>query len=154
MERESEQLVRTFESSVNLHVIRFTVNLHAANVRTSSSGIYIRLRQTQDPLVPFSSGLRPNKQTFNPADTNALVAAVAFGKGLSNWRPSGGSGPGQPGQQAAGTILAGASGLQQVQMAGAPSQQQPMLSGVQMAQGSQPGKSVRDEMALSRRGGG
>uniref|UniRef100_A0A8C6W1S0 Mediator of RNA polymerase II transcription subunit 8 n=1 Tax=Nannospalax galili TaxID=1026970 RepID=A0A8C6W1S0_NANGA len=36
-----------------------------------------------------SGGLRPNKQTFNPADTNALVAAVAFGKGLSNWRPSG-----------------------------------------------------------------
>uniref|UniRef100_A0A2K6UKH8 Mediator of RNA polymerase II transcription subunit 8 n=1 Tax=Saimiri boliviensis boliviensis TaxID=39432 RepID=A0A2K6UKH8_SAIBB len=36
-----------------------------------------------------SGGLRPNKQTFNPTDTNALVAAVAFGKGLSNWRPSG-----------------------------------------------------------------
>nr|XP_012631325.1 elongation of very long chain fatty acids protein 1 isoform X2 [Microcebus murinus] len=87
-----------------------------------------------------SGGLRPNKQTFNPADTNALVAAVAFGKGLSNWRPSGSSGPGQPGQPGAGTILAGASGLQQVQMAGAPSQQQPMLSGVQMAQAGQPGK--------------
>ncbi|XP_066865751.1 very long chain fatty acid elongase 1 isoform X3 [Kogia breviceps] len=87
-----------------------------------------------------SGGLRPNKQTFNPADTNALVAAVAFGKGLSNWRPSGSSGPGQPGQPGAGTILAGASGLQQVQMSGAPSQQQPMLSGVQMAQAGQPGK--------------
>ncbi|XP_032349947.1 mediator of RNA polymerase II transcription subunit 8 isoform X1 [Camelus ferus] len=87
-----------------------------------------------------SGGLRPNKQTFNPADTNALVAAVAFGKGLSNWRPSGSSGPGQPGQPGAGTILAGASGLQPVQMAGAPSQQQPMLSGVQMAQAGQPGK--------------
>uniref|UniRef100_A0A8D1TUG4 Mediator of RNA polymerase II transcription subunit 8 n=1 Tax=Sus scrofa TaxID=9823 RepID=A0A8D1TUG4_PIG len=85
-------------------------------------------------------GLRPNKQTFNPADTNALVAAVAFGKGLSNWRPSGSSGPGQPGQPGAGTVLAGAPGLQQVQMAGAPSQQQPMLSGVQMAQAGQPGK--------------
>ncbi|XP_077006100.1 mediator of RNA polymerase II transcription subunit 8 isoform X2 [Tamandua tetradactyla] len=87
-----------------------------------------------------SGGLRQNKQTFNPADTNALVAAVAFGKGLSNWRPSGSSGPGQPGQPGAGTILAGASGLQPVQMAGAPSQQQPMLSGVQIAQTSQPGK--------------
>ncbi|OBS70854.1 hypothetical protein A6R68_00596 [Neotoma lepida] len=73
-------------------------------------------------------------------DTNALVAAVAFGKGLSNWRPSGSSGPGQPGQPGAGTILAGASGLQQVQMAGAPNQQQTMLSGVQMAQAGQPGK--------------
>ncbi|XP_028643305.1 mediator of RNA polymerase II transcription subunit 8 isoform X2 [Grammomys surdaster] len=87
-----------------------------------------------------SGGLRPNKQTFNPADTNALVAAVAFGKGLSNWRPSGSSGPGQPSQPGAGTILAGASGLQQVQMPGAPNQQQPMLSGVQMAQSGQPGK--------------
>lgn len=91
-------------------------------------------------LLLFSLGLRPNKQTFNPADTNALVAAVAFGKGLSNWRPSGSSGPGQPGQPGAGTILAGASGLQQVQMAGAPNQQQPMLSGVQMAQAGQPGE--------------
>uniref|UniRef100_A0A5F8GME3 Mediator of RNA polymerase II transcription subunit 8 n=1 Tax=Monodelphis domestica TaxID=13616 RepID=A0A5F8GME3_MONDO len=36
-----------------------------------------------------SGGLRQNKQTFNPTDTNALVAAVAFGKGLSNWRPPG-----------------------------------------------------------------
>nr|XP_019813224.1 PREDICTED: mediator of RNA polymerase II transcription subunit 8 isoform X1 [Bos indicus] len=87
-----------------------------------------------------SGGLRPNKQTFNPADTNALVAAVAFGKGLSNWRPAGSSGPSQPGQPGAGTVLAGASGLQQVQMAGAPNQQQPMLSGVQMAQAGQPGK--------------
>ncbi|KAG8507618.1 Mediator of RNA polymerase II transcription subunit 8, partial [Galemys pyrenaicus] len=87
-----------------------------------------------------SGGLRPNKQTFNPADTNALVAAVAFGKGLSNWRPSGTSGPGQPGQPGTGTILGGASGLQQVQMAGTSSQQQPMLSGVQMAQAGQPGK--------------
>nr|XP_005000274.1 mediator of RNA polymerase II transcription subunit 8 isoform X2 [Cavia porcellus] len=34
----------------------------------------------------------------------------------------------------------GTSGLQQVQMAGTPSQQQPMLSGVQMAPAGQPGK--------------
>jgi hypothetical protein len=100
-------------------------------------------------MPTFSPGLRTNKQTFNPADTNALVAAVAFGKGLSNWRPSGSSGPGQPGQPGAGTILTGASGLQQVQMAGAPSQQQPMLSGVQMAQASQPGKVAGIEMYLS-----
>lgn len=68
------------------------------------------------------------------------MAAVAFGKGLSNWRPSGSSGPGQPGQPGAGPILAGASGLQQVQMAGASNQQQTMLSGVQMAQAGQPGR--------------
>ncbi|XP_062054316.1 mediator of RNA polymerase II transcription subunit 8-like [Lepus europaeus] len=87
-----------------------------------------------------SGGLWPNKQTFNPADINALVADVAFGKRLSNWRPSGSSGPGQPGQPGAGAILAGALGLQQVQMAGAPGQQQPMLNGVQMAQAGQTGK--------------
>ena len=87
-----------------------------------------------------SGGLWPNKQTFNPADTNALVAAVAFGKGLSNWRPSGSSGPSRPGQPGTGTVLTGASGLQQMQMAGAPNQQQPMLRGVQMAQAGQPGK--------------
>lgn len=84
------------------------------------------------------------------------MAAVAFGKGLSNWRPSGSSGPGQPGQPGAGTILAGTSGLQQVQMAGAPSQQQPMLSGVQMAQAGQPGKvaGVERKLTLSRGAGG
>lgn len=103
--------------------------------------------------LPFSSGLRPNKQTFNPADTNALVAAVAFGKGLSNWRPSGSSGPGQPGQPGAGTILAGASGLQQVQMAGAPNQQQPLLSGVQMAQAGQTGEGAGNDMVADLENG-
>lgn len=120
----------------------------AAEVRAPSPGTHTGLCCSVRPgpeaylrvPSPFASGLRPNKQTFNPADTNALVAAVAFGKGLSNWRPSGSSGPGQPGQPGAGTVLAGAPGLQQVQMAGAPSQQQPMLSGVQMAQAGQPGK--------------
>ncbi|XP_068949292.1 mediator of RNA polymerase II transcription subunit 8 isoform X1 [Petaurus breviceps papuanus] len=88
-----------------------------------------------------SGGLRQNKQTFNPTDTNALVAAVAFGKGLSNWRPPGTSGPSQPGQPGAGALLAGASGMQQVQMTGTSSQQQgTLLSGVQMAQAGQPGK--------------
>ncbi|TFK01918.1 ovomucoid-like [Platysternon megacephalum] len=87
-----------------------------------------------------SGGLRQNKQTFNPADTNALVAAVAFGKGLSNRRPPGSGGPVQASQPGAGTIIAGASGIQQVQMSGASSQQQPMLGGVQMSQASQPGK--------------
>lgn len=106
----------------------------------SSSSCQVQSGARSYLRVPTSfPGLRPNKQTFNPADTNALVAAVAFGKGLSNWRPSGSSGPGQPGQPGAGTILA-ASGLQQVQMAGAPGQQQPMLSGVQVAQTGQPGK--------------
>uniref|UniRef100_A0A8D0L4U2 Mediator of RNA polymerase II transcription subunit 8 n=1 Tax=Sphenodon punctatus TaxID=8508 RepID=A0A8D0L4U2_SPHPU len=87
-----------------------------------------------------SGGLRQNKQTFNPADTNALVAAVAFGKGLSNRRPPGSGGPVQSGQPGASTIIAGAPGMQQVPMAGAPSQQQPLLGGVAMSQAGQPGK--------------
>uniref|UniRef100_A0A8C2TDB0 Mediator of RNA polymerase II transcription subunit 8 n=1 Tax=Coturnix japonica TaxID=93934 RepID=A0A8C2TDB0_COTJA len=87
-----------------------------------------------------SGGLRQNKQTFNPTDTNALVAAVAFGKGLSNRRPPGSGGSVQSGQPGAGAIIAGASGMQQVPMSTAPAQQQPMLAGVQMAQAGQPGK--------------
>ncbi|KYO30149.1 mediator of RNA polymerase II transcription subunit 8 [Alligator mississippiensis] len=87
-----------------------------------------------------SGGLRQNKQTFNPTDTNALVAAVAFGKGLSNRRPPGSGGPVQSGQPGTGPIIAGASGMQQVQISGAPTPQQPMLAGVQMSQASQPGK--------------
>nr|XP_006139456.2 mediator of RNA polymerase II transcription subunit 8 [Pelodiscus sinensis] len=88
-----------------------------------------------------SGGLRPfPKRPFNPADTNALVAAVAFGKGLSNRRPPGSGGPVQASQPGASAILAGASGIQQVQMSGASSQQQPMLGGVQMPQAGQPGK--------------
>ncbi|POI36136.1 hypothetical protein CIB84_000116 [Bambusicola thoracicus] len=89
-----------------------------------------------------SGGLRQNKQTFNPTDTNALVAAVAFGKGLSNRRPPGSGGSVQSGQPGAGAIIAGASGMQQVPMSSAPAQQQPMLAGVQMAQAGQPGKYV------------
>ncbi|XP_071421603.1 mediator of RNA polymerase II transcription subunit 8 [Pithys albifrons albifrons] len=87
-----------------------------------------------------SGGLRQNKQTFNPADTNALVAAVAFGKGLSNRRPPGSGASVQSGQPGAGAIIAGSSGIQQVPMTGAPAQQQPMLAGVQMAPAGQPGK--------------
>lgn len=91
-------------------------------------------------MTSFFTGLRQNKQTFNPADTNALVAAVAFGKGLSNRRPPGSGAAVQSGQPGAGAIIAGASGMQQVPMTGAPAQQQPMLAGVQMAPAGQPGK--------------
>lgn len=87
-----------------------------------------------------STGLRQNKQTYNSADTNALVAAVAFGKGLSNRRPPGVTGPVQSSQPSASTIITGASAMQQVQMPGGPNQAQPMLGGVQMPQTGQPGK--------------
>lgn len=84
--------------------------------------------------------LRQNKQTYNPADTNALVVAVAFGKGLSNRRPPGPGGPLGPGQSAAGGMLPGAAGMQQVPMTLPPNQQQHMPGGVPMAQTGQPGK--------------
>uniref|UniRef100_A0A8D0B3Z2 Mediator of RNA polymerase II transcription subunit 8 n=1 Tax=Salvator merianae TaxID=96440 RepID=A0A8D0B3Z2_SALMN len=58
-----------------------------------------------------SGGLRQNKQTYNPADTNALVAAVAFGKGLSNRRPPGVPAPVQSGQPNTNAIIAGASAM-------------------------------------------
>ncbi|KAM8930113.1 mediator of RNA polymerase II transcription subunit 8 [Pelodytes ibericus] len=77
--------------------------------------------------------LRQNKQTYNPTDTNALVAAVAFGKGLSNRRPPGPGGPMSSGQGGGGMIQ-GTGGIQQVNMSLPPNQQQ------HMAQGGQPGK--------------
>ncbi|CAI9546253.1 unnamed protein product [Staurois parvus] len=85
------------------------------------------------------ASLRQNKQTYNPADTNALVAAVAFGKGLSNRRPPGPGGPMVAGQAGASGMLQGAANMQQVSMSIPPNQQQHM-TGVPMAQAGQPGK--------------
>ncbi|XP_040263761.1 mediator of RNA polymerase II transcription subunit 8 isoform X2 [Bufo bufo] len=84
--------------------------------------------------------IRQNKPTYNPADTNALVVAVAFGKGLSNRRPPGPGGPMGPGQAAPGGMLPGAAGMQQVSMNMQTNQQQHMPGGVSMAQAGQPGK--------------
>uniref|UniRef100_A0A8C5PY11 Mediator of RNA polymerase II transcription subunit 8 n=1 Tax=Leptobrachium leishanense TaxID=445787 RepID=A0A8C5PY11_9ANUR len=81
------------------------------------------------------SSLRQNKQTYNPADTNALVAAVAFGKGLSNRRPPGPL----PTGQAAGGMLQGSAGMAPVPMSLQPNQP-PHMAGVSMAQTGQPGK--------------
>lgn len=90
-------------------------------------------------LLPFCFlGLRQNKQTYNPADTNALVAAVAFGKGLSNRRPPGPGGPMVAGQAGASGMLQGAASMQQGSMSMQPNQQQHM-TGVPMAQAGQPG---------------
>lgn len=84
------------------------------------------------------SSLRQNKQTYNPTDTNALVAAVAFGKGLSNRRPPVPGGP-LPAGQGAGGMLQGSAGLTQVPMSLPPNQAQHM-AGVSMPQTGQPGK--------------
>lgn len=83
------------------------------------------------------ASLRQNKQTYNPADTNALVAAVAFGKGLSNRRPPGPAGPMGAGQAGPGGMIPGSAPMQQMSMQ---SNQQQHMAGVPMAQAGQPGK--------------
>uniref|UniRef100_A0A4W5MQP7 Mediator of RNA polymerase II transcription subunit 8 n=1 Tax=Hucho hucho TaxID=62062 RepID=A0A4W5MQP7_9TELE len=80
--------------------------------------------------------IRQNKPSFNPADTNALVAAVGFGKGLSKCRPPGPVAPGHTGQ---GPMMSGGPTLQQVTIGGGSGQQQGMGPGAPQQQG-QPGK--------------
>uniref|UniRef100_A0A3P8UIX9 Mediator of RNA polymerase II transcription subunit 8 n=1 Tax=Cynoglossus semilaevis TaxID=244447 RepID=A0A3P8UIX9_CYNSE len=62
------------------------------------SNLLEKLNNPRDDRDTESAALRQNKQSFNPADTNALVSAVAFGKGLSKCRPPGPVAPGHPGQ--------------------------------------------------------
>lgn len=83
-----------------------------------------------------ASALRQNKQWFNPTDTNALVAAVGFGKGLSKCRPPTSVAPGHPGQN----MMAGGPTLQQVTIAGAPGHQAGIGASVAQQQPGQPGR--------------
>lgn len=83
-----------------------------------------------------ASGMRQNKQWFNPADTNALVAAVSFGKSLSKCRPPASVAPGHPGQ----SMMTGGPTLQQVTIAGAPGHQGGIGASVPQQQPGQPGK--------------
>lgn len=80
--------------------------------------------------------MRQNKQWFNPTDTNALVAAVGFGKGLSKCRPPSSVAPGHPGQ----TMMTGGPTLQQVTIAGAPGHQTGIGASVGQQQPGQPGR--------------
>ena len=82
------------------------------------------------------TAIRQNKPSFNPADTNALVGAVAFGKGLSKCRPPGPVAPGHPGQ---GPMIGGGPTLQQVTIGGS-GQQAGMGGSVAPQQQGQPGK--------------
>uniref|UniRef100_A0A672GQ85 Mediator of RNA polymerase II transcription subunit 8 n=1 Tax=Salarias fasciatus TaxID=181472 RepID=A0A672GQ85_SALFA len=81
--------------------------------------------------------LPANKPSFNPADTNALVGAVAFGKGLSKCRPPGPVTTGHPGQ---GPMMSGGPTLQQVTLGGGSGQQAGMGGPVAPQQQGQPGK--------------
>ncbi|XP_061540656.1 mediator of RNA polymerase II transcription subunit 8 [Phycodurus eques] len=102
------------------------------------SSLLEKLSNPRDERDAESAGethrLRPSKSWFNPADTSALVGAVAFGKGLSKCRP-----PGPAGAAAGpGAAMAGGGGptLQQVTIGGAAGQ----LPGGPPQQQGQPGK--------------
>lgn len=83
----------------------------------------------------FYSALRQNKPSSNPADTNALVAAVGFGKGLSKCRPPGPVASGHPGQP----MMSTGPTLHQVTVAGSSSHQAGMGGQVAQQQPGQPG---------------
>lgn len=89
--------------------------------------------------VFFFPALRQNKQYFNPADTNMLVGAVAFGKGLSKCRPAGPVAPGHPGP---GNMMGGGSALQQGAIGGGSVQQ---AGSVVPQQQGQQGRNHADE---------
>ncbi|TNM87648.1 mediator of RNA polymerase II transcription subunit 8 [Takifugu rubripes] len=84
------------------------------------SSLLEKLNNPRDEREAESISLRQNKQYFNPADTNTLVGAVAFGKGLSKCRPPGPVAQGHPGP---GTMMGGTSALQQATIGAGPVQQ-------------------------------
>uniref|UniRef100_A0A8C4Z790 Mediator of RNA polymerase II transcription subunit 8 n=1 Tax=Gadus morhua TaxID=8049 RepID=A0A8C4Z790_GADMO len=86
------------------------------------SNLLEKLNNPREDRDPESSAIRQSKPSFNPADTLALVGAVAFGKGLSKCRPPG---PGAPGQ---GPMMGGGPTLQQVTIGGASGQPAPQFS--------------------------
>ncbi|XP_031174299.1 mediator of RNA polymerase II transcription subunit 8 isoform X2 [Sander lucioperca] len=101
------------------------------------SNLLEKLNNPRDDRDAESAAIRQNKPSFNPADTNALVGAVAFGKGLSKCRPPGPVAPGHPGQ---GPMMSGGPTLQQVTIGGGSSQQAGMGGHVAPQQQGQPGK--------------
>lgn len=100
------------------------------------SNLLEKLNNPREDRDAESAAIRQNKPSFNPADTNALVAAVGFGKGLSKCRPPGPVAPGHPGQ---GPMMGGGPTLQQVTIGGA-SGQQAGMGGPTAQQQGQPGK--------------
>lgn len=101
------------------------------------SSLLEKLNNPREDRDPENAGGRQSKPSFNPADTNALVSAVAFGKGLSKCRPPGPVAPGHPGQ---GPMMSGGPTLQQVTIGGGSGQQAGMGGPVAPQQQGQPGK--------------
>ncbi|XP_042613494.1 mediator of RNA polymerase II transcription subunit 8-like [Cyprinus carpio] len=100
------------------------------------SNLLEKLNNPRDDRDSESSALRQNKPSFNPADTNALVAAVGFGKGLSKCRPPGSVPSGHPGQP----MMSSGPTLQQVTIAGTTGHQAGMGGQGTQQQPGQPGK--------------
>ncbi|XP_036427340.1 mediator of RNA polymerase II transcription subunit 8 [Colossoma macropomum] len=100
------------------------------------SNLLEKLNNPRDDREAETAALRQNKPSFNPADTNALVAAVGFGKGLSKCRPPGPVTPGHPGQP----MMTGGPTLQQVTIAGTSGHQPGMGASGTQQQPGQPGK--------------
>ncbi|XP_062852601.1 mediator of RNA polymerase II transcription subunit 8 [Trichomycterus rosablanca] len=100
------------------------------------SSLLEKLNNPRDDRDAENAALRQNKPWFNPADTNALVAAVGFGKGLSKCRPPAPVAPGHPGQ----AMMTGGPTLQQVTIAGASSHQAGIGGAVAQQAPGQPGK--------------
>ncbi|KAI3369105.1 hypothetical protein L3Q82_026067 [Scortum barcoo] len=106
------------------------------------SNLLEKLNNPRDDRDAESAAMRQNKPSFNPADTNALVGAVAFGKGLSKCRPPGPVAPGHPGQ---GPMMSGGPTLQQVTIGGGSNQQAAMGGPVPPQQQGQPGTDELEE---------
>ncbi|XP_029005134.1 mediator of RNA polymerase II transcription subunit 8 isoform X2 [Betta splendens] len=109
--------------------------IQALNKQCSS--LLEKLNNPREDRDAESAAMRQNKPSFNPADTNALVGAVAFGKGLSKCRPPGPAAPGHPGQ---GPMMSSGPTLQQVTIGVSSGQQAGMGGPVAPPQQGQPGK--------------
>ncbi|XP_034036624.1 mediator of RNA polymerase II transcription subunit 8 isoform X2 [Thalassophryne amazonica] len=101
------------------------------------SNLLEKLNNPRDDKDMEAAALRQNKPSFNPADTSALVGAVAFGKGLSKCRPPGPVAPSHAGQ---GPMISGGPTLQQVTIGGGSGQQSGIAGPVVPQQQGQPGK--------------
>uniref|UniRef100_A0A671P6C8 Mediator of RNA polymerase II transcription subunit 8 n=1 Tax=Sinocyclocheilus anshuiensis TaxID=1608454 RepID=A0A671P6C8_9TELE len=144
--REEKQLEASLESlharvahlKGSLHPYVHIANTTKKQIQTLNklcSNLLEKLNNPRDDRDSETSALRQNKPSFNPADTNALVAAVGFGKGLSKCRPPGSAPPGHPGQP----MMSTGPTLQQVTIAGTTGHQAGMGGQVAQQQPGQPG---------------
>ncbi|XP_048394772.1 mediator of RNA polymerase II transcription subunit 8 isoform X1 [Stegostoma tigrinum] len=112
---------------------------HIQSLNKMCGNLLDKLNSTREERESESGASRQNKQTFNPADTNALLAAIGFGKGLSKpIRPTPQGGPVSSGQPVAGAGLQGGPSIAQVSIQSGPNQQG--MQGQVPPQQGQPGK--------------